>query len=254
MKQIKYHVKAMVLARRPGWYWRVRRLFRGPLEPEMDLLARVVPDSGAFLDVGASWGAYSHEALAHGFVVHAFEPQHRIASILERGLVGAVVHGVALSDRWGEAELRIPRNDIGYATIEPHNTLESTADVSLGISCGRTATVRLDDLDVGRVAAIKIDVEGHEQAVLRGAAAVLERDRPVLIIEVEERHCRGARAAVCEYLQSRGYASFVYAEGRLLPWAATDTEVCRPSRNLVFLHGSREGELERAVMERRVSP
>jgi FkbM family methyltransferase len=249
MKQLKYHLKAMVLARRPGWYWGARRLLRGPFEPEIELLRTFPSSSGAFVDVGASLGAYSHAALTRGFVVHAFEPQHRVASVLERGLAGAFVHGVALSDRWGEAELRVPRNDVGYATIGQRNELRSTADVRLGVSCGLAATVRLDDLDVGFVSLIKIDVEGHEQAVLRGARQMLERDRPMLIIEVEERHCRGSRAMVCRFLEELGYSTFLYFRGRL-ERRATREGLSELARNLVFVHRSREQEFEQGMMAR----
>ena len=47
---------------------------------------------------------------------------------------------------------------------------------------------RLDDLHLDQVGLIKIDVEGHELAVLRGAADTLTRNRPAVLAEAEERH------------------------------------------------------------------
>ena len=45
-------------------------------------------------------------------------------------------------------------------------------------------TISLDSLGVpGRVSLVKIDVEGHELAVVRGMAQLLRRDHPALIIE-----------------------------------------------------------------------
>lgn len=69
-------------------------------------------------------------------------------------------------------------------------------------------TRRLDDLfattqfrvPAKRIAAIKLDVEGFEAPVLRGAAAILKRDLPFIMIEGANRH-----PEVCSILQSLGY-------------------------------------------------
>jgi len=47
--------------------------------------------------------------------------------------------------------------------------------------------IRIDDLDVKDVRFIKVDVEGHELNVLRGAEQTVQRERPRLLVEVEER-------------------------------------------------------------------
>jgi hypothetical protein len=86
MKQLKYLMKAVVLSYRPDWYWSARRMLLGPIEPELELMGRFRSIVGVFLDVGASWGAYSHAAAENGFRVHAFEPQARVADVLARGL------------------------------------------------------------------------------------------------------------------------------------------------------------------------
>ena len=60
-------------------------------------------------------------------------------------------------------------------------------------------------------------VEGHEEAVLRGARRLLLRDRPSLIIEIEERHRRHAVGAVSGFLAELGYRGFFFRHGRLNP-------------------------------------
>ena len=54
---------------------------------------------------------------------------------------------------------------------------------------------RLDDFAFGVVDFIKVDIEGAEFAFLPGAVATLRRCRPVLLIEIEDRHSEGRRGA-----------------------------------------------------------
>ena len=65
--------------------------------------------------------------------------------------------------------------------------------------------LRLDDTCLTNVTAIKIDVEGAELEVLRGARKTLRRYRPCLSIEIEERHRAGSTIAVPEWLRDFGY-------------------------------------------------
>jgi len=55
---------------------------------------------------------------------------------------------------------------------------------------------------------IKIDVEGYEEFVIRGAMALLQRDRPNLMIEIEERHNGGGYNRIGNLLGSLGYEAF----------------------------------------------
>jgi len=245
MKRLKYLLKGFCLARWPRMYWAARELAKGRLEPELELIEPLCPSGGTFLDVGANWGAYSFYAIRAGRAVHAFEPQSRLAGVLQRGLgqQGLQIHNTAVSDGAGSSELRVPRNDIGYSTIERANRLEGTADLRHGIETQVVETVRLDDLDLGPVSLLKIDVEGHEGAVLAGARALLERDTPSLIVEVEDRHKEGSRDAVCELLAGFGYSCFVYFNGRLHAQAALQSA----RRNLIFIHPKRRAAVSAAL-------
>jgi hypothetical protein len=90
---------------------------------------------------------------------------------------------------------------------------------------------------------LKIDVEGHEDAVLAGARVLLARDAPSLIVEVEDRHKQGSRGAVCEFLADLGYACFVYFDGRLHEQAALQSV----RRNLIFIHPRRRAAIAPAL-------
>jgi hypothetical protein len=124
------------------------------------------------------------------------------------------VEQVALSDVDGEVVLRVPsdRMQDGRATIEPTNAL-TALDVTEIVVPRR----RLDSYSFAHVGLIKIDVEGHELAVLEGGRDLIARDRPTLIIEAEDRHRPGAVDGLMSFLASFGYRGHFLDGGRLLP-------------------------------------
>ncbi|MGH7153703.1 MAG: FkbM family methyltransferase [Acetobacteraceae bacterium] len=99
--------------------------------------------------------------------------------------------------------MRIPlyrgRRATGLATIEIGNTLAGLPVIETWVQ-----TAALDGFGL-LPQFIKIDVEGHELAVLRGAAETLERNHPAILVEAEERHRPGAVASVADFLRHLGY-------------------------------------------------
>jgi FkbM family methyltransferase len=153
------------------------------------LMAAVTRSQGLFLDVGANNGLYSVLAAktrpdAAGV---AFEPYAPVRDVLQANLAlngveaRVAVHDVALSDSAGEAALHVP--DSSHGLLETSASLEPDFQSTV-----RTVTVRkarLDDIALdGRISVMKIDVEGHEAAVLRGAVRRLEQDRPIVFAEM----------------------------------------------------------------------
>jgi FkbM family methyltransferase len=153
------------------------------IEPEVSgLFGHLAPQLSVIYDIGANWGFYPlllGTDPAFTGEMHAFEVQPRTAADLchvveSSGLADRVyVHAVGLSDRDGEAQLERTR----------HSYLARIVD---GAEPDTTETVqvrRLDGLDLPPPQLIKIDVEGHEAAVLRGAIGLIERHRPVIVFE-----------------------------------------------------------------------
>jgi len=73
----------------------------------------------------------------------------------------------------------------------------------------------LDSFDLTNVGFIKIDVEGHEEAVLHGGLKTLGREMPNLMIEIEERHAPGSLSRVSALLGDIGYLGY-YLKGKQL--------------------------------------
>lgn len=75
----------------------------------------------------------------------------------------------------------------------------------------------LDNVYGGQAGFIKIDVEGHQQAVLEGALQTIRRCRPRLLVEVEERLSPGGLAPARAYFKGLGYTGYFVCKGKLEP-------------------------------------
>jgi FkbM family methyltransferase len=215
-------------------YWRVLAWRIGYFDPELRLLHYLCDRTRVSIDVGASIGSYTVHLLNHSRKCYAFEPRPDAAAYLARRLAAGSnsrlrVESVALSDHAGRAQLRVPVGEAGRSSVERANPLEQLGAVEV-----LTVPVRrLDDYDdIGPVGCIKIDVEGHEDAVLRGARRLLLRDRPSLIIEIEERHKRHAVGTVSGFLGELGYRGFFFRHERLNPIEAFRVEEHQDVSNL----------------------
>ena len=205
----------------PRLFWgrRYRILQRlGQSRPDVQLAAALCDPNRVSLDIGADVGEFTIAMLAASRAVIAFEPRpaqaRELASMFTAVGAPVRVEAVALSDKPGVAAMRVVESEPGRSTIDANNLLgDMTAE---GVHSVDVPVQRLDDLHLDDVGLIKIDVEGHELAVLRGAVHTLERNRPALLVEAEERHHPNAVAAITELLAGLGYAGyFDLGDGRL---------------------------------------
>lgn len=219
---------------------RVRRALAGSNEPELALLP-LLARSGAFLDIGANIGLWTGPASRMFHQVHAFEPEPRLANALRRYVAAHVtVHQLALSDHDGEGRFLVPI--FAGEEISTRSTLESSANPGLEQVERVVQLARLDSLNLTDIDAIKIDVEGHERAVLEGAAATIDRERPALIVEIEERHHPGRSENIIESLSSRGYICG-YLRGKAFErYERGAIAVLQPERHLPDMGTGRSGE------------
>jgi FkbM family methyltransferase len=159
------------------------------------------------LDIGANKGVWAEVMRHHAAAVHAFEPNPKMFRLLERGAAsGVTVHSVALSNASGAAELRVPRGSRGYSN---QGASLSPEKVGNGVYGAVTVEARkLDDMDLGDIGFMKVDVEGHELAVLEGARETLQRCRPNLIIEMEEKHTKRPIGEMIAEVCAYGYEAF----------------------------------------------
>lgn len=198
-----------------------RELRRG--EPELRLLPDLVDPARAAVDVGANRGVWTHQLAGLCPRVYAFEPNPKMFAILDAARPANVeAHRIGLSDRTGVAKLKVPWSRRGYSN--QHASLEMNWSAAQKFGVVEIATARLDDLDIPPCGFIKIDVEGHEAAVVAGAADLIERDRPTLLIELEERHCDRTIERSIAAVIDLGYKAFVFKDGALRGLEAFDAD------------------------------
>ncbi|WP_188777647.1 FkbM family methyltransferase [Marmoricola endophyticus] len=189
-----------------------------PVEPELGLVSRLADGRGAFLDVGANRGYYALTAVPHFPRVVAVEANPDLAAGLRETFGRAVdVRECALSDSAGETTMWIPTSN--GRDLDFRGSLQESANPGFDQRRITVRTTRVDDLGITRLAAMKIDVEGHELTVLHGAEQTLRATRPSVILESEERHNAGGVDAVLALLAGHGYDGWFWHRGRLRPVA-----------------------------------
>jgi FkbM family methyltransferase len=203
----------------PSFVLRLKIWAQVGYEPEIELLPALIRQHSIAIDVGANWGIYAWHMLHYARQCYLFEPNPGLAARLRRAFGSrACVEAVGLSDCDGEATLRVPAQGHGLGTLRPAGTLHGD-----GVESSHVVQVRrLDDYELSDVSVMKIDVEGHEEHVLRGARTLILRERPALLVEMEERYNPGVIARVRALLEDQGYAGYFLKRGRLLPISAFD--------------------------------
>ena len=145
---------------------------------------------GAFIDVGANIGQTLFKVLAadRNRQYIGFEVQSFCCSLIDQiielnRLNRCLILPVGLSDRPGVVTLHRSALEDSCATIVPGFRGGGAYDRTTAVMVERGDDV-LARLGVERVAAIKIDVEGHEPEVLKGLQATVATHRPFVIVEI----------------------------------------------------------------------
>ncbi|MEV6316176.1 FkbM family methyltransferase [Streptomyces sp. NPDC051776] len=203
-------------------------------EPELRRLADFCPRGGTAVDVGGWYGPWSRRMARRADRVVTVEPVPHLARQLAAGAPANVtVVQAAATDRTGEATLWLPpggRGDRGVSSLvrrEVHGT-------ALAVRCVPLDDL-LDGLRLADVGLIKVDVDGSELAVLRGAERTLRRDRPALFIELEVRI--QPLGPVLSLLNGHGYDGWVLPRATWVPLSSFDLTGHQYRRGHVAEHG-----------------
>lgn len=198
-------------------------------ENEFRLIRKHVRAADLVCDIGANKGSFVFwlsRWCRKGMVV-AFEPQPSLANSLaglcsRLGLDNVKVEAKAAFSRSGSSDLFVPKGQL------PGASLIGKARSAGEFETIRVPTVTLDEYFHSgmRVSLLKIDVEGAELDVFKGAERILREQSPLLVFECENRHLEGTTVQdVFSYLRSLGYAGSFVCRDRLLPVSAFDASL-----------------------------
>ena len=170
-------------------------------ETELKYLDQIGPNRGIAVDVGANLGLYAYHMARWYDEVFAFEANDDLTELL-RAYGADTIHVISkgLSSHSGPATLHIPvvrgRAATGWATLNPdtYPNVDTFIRKSVTVCC-------LDDYELDNVGLIKIDVEGHEYEVIRGARKTIDRSRPHVIVEIKPQHAK----AIWRFFDERNY-------------------------------------------------
>ena len=171
----------------------------------LQIAREALASGGSSIDVGAHEGDILRHLVKYSPGPHwAFEPIPSFAKRLRRRFPAVTVEPIALGDSNGSAEFHFLPGAAAYSSLLDRPEIERGQVIERLTVHVRT----LDDYlpaDV-EIAFVKIDVEGAESAVLRGAHALLRRCQPVTVFE-----CASAKLPDCiDALQGTGlHVSFL---------------------------------------------
>ena len=226
IKDLEFFFKNIIFSQKFLLKRRLVRAIKKNYEKELSMINKFSDKSKSAVDVGVYRGVYSYKLSKKFKHVYAYEPNPLIFPYLEKNLKKIIsnltIKNYALSNNSGIADLRIPtrsnsffKNNIeelyrlGCATIHNKNDFENYRIKKVKKMC-------LDqDLNNINLGFIKIDVEGHEREVIEGAQKLIRSSKPILLIEIEERHNKKPIIETINFINRIGYSPFFCKNDKL---------------------------------------
>lgn len=169
---------------------------------EIDILEELknyIPKNAVILDIGANIGNHTiyFAKRCNALKVYSFEPIHETFNILKKNIeinnIGNIVelYNLGLSDKNTMGDiLKYSMHNIGATKI--------THNINGNLKLNKLDNINIDE---DRIDFIKIDVEGHEINLLRGAENTLSKYKPSIFIEVFDEN----KSNIFSILENLGY-------------------------------------------------
>ncbi|HCN04581.1 MAG TPA: hypothetical protein DIS79_03090 [Bacteroidetes bacterium] len=191
--------------------------------PTVKLIRNTFQGESSFLDIGAQMGYITLEAAVANKRGHvfAFEPEpanftRLIDNISINSINSIRTYNTALGATTGDLDLYLAEANSGA-----HSAFQSNANVSekkVRVPM-RTLDSIVEQDSIKDISMIKLDVEGYELEVLRGATQVLRQHKPMLIVELNDEIQQAAGSSssgVKQLLGSFGYQPhYILEDGRI---------------------------------------
>ncbi|MGK0297222.1 MAG: FkbM family methyltransferase [Gammaproteobacteria bacterium] len=183
-------------------------------ETELLLLPYLIDKNKDAIDVGANTGLYTYFLSNLAKNVYAFEPHTNLATFLDKATKKNVtVINKALSNTQAILPFYIPVT----GTRKHLNIASLNENIKNNYQCvtEKIQTITLDELRYKNIGFIKIDVEGHELLVLKGAINTIKDQKPTILIEILDIKDNPELHPTIKFLIPLGYEIFVMQNEQL---------------------------------------
>jgi FkbM family methyltransferase len=211
--------------------------YLGVINPfETAVVKKILSEGDNFMDIGAyqdGWYSFlAAKLIGESGHVYSFEP-HPVSfqglreNVELNNVTNITAEKLALSDKKGKAFFY----DAGVLSSLFKSKLSSSQPLTVQTT---TLDSYIQEKKIRRVRLIKIDTEGAEMKILRGAKDLLSSTAPDLIVEVVDDHLKVAgsnRNELLSYLERFGYKPFIFTSNGLKPYIDSKGQ---PTPNLFF--------------------
>lgn len=163
----------------------------------------LIETSDFAIDIGANIGNHSVFFAEFFSRVYSFEPNPKTFKLLEFNCNGKniILINYGLSDICGRLRFAVSSTNIGGSRVILEDGPVSGEIIHIDVH-------RLDDIEEipqTKIALIKIDVEGHELHVIRGAKKIIQNNKPAIVFELHPHEIKDGTSSVIDELKNEGY-------------------------------------------------
>ena len=205
------------------------RTFKKDEEPDIEVVEYFISQGDATVDIGANFGLYTYALstlVGPSGKVFSIEPvlstYQILCSIVKKlKLLNVSPLNYAISESISEVTMHIPRGELGFHNYYRSQIVSNEDKKNRDVKKVTVQSTTIDSLFRGkRISFIKCDVEGHEFACMRGAKEILEKQKPVWLIEINSCMDDPTTEAfrLLELLGFYGYSPWMYADKKLFPY------------------------------------
>jgi FkbM family methyltransferase len=216
-------IYALALLLPPFMQVKLRYYFGREKQRELKSLKKVLSKGDVVIDVGAHRGIYTYyvqKIVGNSGLVYSIEPQifyfNYLRSAFRKSRNINIINAAAL-DRITTTSMFIPVHNVQLATGGA-----SLKKVSAINNRFVVKTMMIDDLNLVKCNLIKIDVEGSELSIIRGALSTLDKYRPILLIELDYGLAGSELMQTVQILRNYKYKPYLIHKNRFHALAYSD--------------------------------
>ncbi len=194
--------------------WTVHSLLKQGFQiADIELALEWITRESVVVDVGAHVGLFTIAFAKKAKQVFSFEPNDTVRVLLEKNLAANGATGMVTVLPFVATDT--PKQFVKHAINDQQAEMQYVATAVVG---GESIAGKPLDEVIEKADFIKIDVEGMEPVVLRGASVLIDRSRPVIFIEINKKalDAQGnSRSEIGKFFTKKKYRLYRIDEGKL---------------------------------------